>query len=54
MDILKSIAKENGLELNKKKTKILIVRNLHVEKIGEYEVVDKVKYLGVKLVGTGN
>ena len=54
MDILKSIAKENGLELNKKKTKILIVRGPHEEKIGEYEVVDEVKYLGVKLGGTGN
>ena len=54
MDILKSIARENGLELNKKKTKILIVRGPSEEKIGEYEVVNEVKYLGIKLGGKGN
>ena len=54
MNILRSIAKENGLELNKKKTKELIVRGSPVEKIGENEVVNEVKYLGIKLGGKGN
>ena len=49
MDILKSIARENGLELNKKKTKILIVRGPSEEKKGEYEGVNEMKYLQIEL-----
>ena len=53
MEILKTEAGKNGLELNKNKTKILIVRGPHVDKIGEYEVVKEVKYLGIKMGGKG-
>ena len=44
---------KNNLELNKDKTKILIVRGPQETKIGEYEVAKKVKYLGIKLGGRG-
>ena len=53
LEILKTIAGENDLKLNKKKTKILIVRGPQVEKIGEYEVTKEVKYLGINLGGRG-
>ena len=53
LKLLKKEAKKNDLELNKEKTKILIVRGPQVQKIGEYEVIKEVKYLGIKLGGKG-
>ena len=53
LEILKNEAKKNNLELNKDKTKILIVRGPQETKIGEYEVAKEVKYLGTKLGGRG-
>ena len=53
LEILKNEAKKNNLELNKDKTKILIVRGPQETKIGEYEVAKEVKYLGIKLGGRG-
>ena len=49
LEVLKEEAGKNNLELNKEKTKILIIRGPQVEKIGEYEVTKEVKYLGIKL-----
>ena len=51
LEVLKKEAKKNSLELNKEKTKILIVRGPQVEKIGDYEVTKEIKYLGIKLGG---
>ena len=54
LDILKIEGKKNDLELNKEKTKILIVRGPKTtEKIGDFDVVDEVKYLGIQLGGIG-
>ena len=38
---------------NLTKKKVLIIRGPQVPKIGEYEVVKEVKYLGIKLGGKG-
>ena len=54
LEVLKTAGRENGLELNKEKTKIMVVRGQKVKgKIGDYEVEDEVEYLGIQLGGKG-
>ena len=54
LEVLKIAGRKNGLELNKEKTKIMVVWGQKViGKIGDFEVEDEVKYLGIKLGGKG-
>ena len=53
LDILKMEAKKNDLELNKEKTKILVVRGPQTTKIRDYDVEKEIKYLGIQLGGKG-
>merc|ERR1712030_122246 len=50
MEVLKETGKENGLELNLEKTKIMKIRGPEVgDRIGDFEVVKENKYLGIQM-----
>ena len=51
IEVLIELAGEYSLKLNELKTKVLHVRRIEVEKIGEYTVEEEVKYLGIQLEG---
>merc|ERR1711874_145499 len=52
--VLKETGKENGLELNLEKTKIMKIRGPEIgDRLGEFEVVKETKYLGVQIGGRG-
>ena len=54
MEILKTSAKKFGLEINENKSKVMQVRGTEKPKeIGNFKVVDTIKYLGVNLGGKG-
>ena len=54
IEALRESAKEIGLEINEKKSKVLQVRGTQKpEEICGLEVVDEIRYLGVKLGGRG-
>merc|ERR1711874_258146 len=54
LEVLKETGKENGLELNLEKTKILKIRGPEVgDRIGDFEVVKENKYLGIQMMGRG-
>ena len=54
LDILKLTGRKNGLGPNREKTKIMVIRGTNINsKIGDYEVVEEVKYLGIQLGGRG-
>ena len=54
IDLVRKTAKEYGLEISKEKSKVIQIRGSEKPKtIGGFEVVRKVKYLGVLLGGFG-
>ena len=54
INILKNSALQYGLEISEEKSKVLQVRGRErPEKVGNFEVVKEVKYLGVKVGGRG-
>ena len=54
IELLRKTAKEYGLEISEEKSKVLQVRGSEKPKtIGNFEVVKKVKYLGVLVGGYG-
>ena len=54
LDVLEKTGGKNGLELSQEKTKIMRIRGPDVgDKIGKYDVVREVKYLGIQIGGRG-
>ena len=54
LDVLEKTGEKNGLELSQEKTKIMRIRGPDVgEKIGKYNVVREVNYLGIQIGGRG-
>ena len=54
IEVLKQSANQYGLEINEEKSKVLQIRGKDKpNKIGNFEVVEEVKYLGVKVRGRG-
>ena len=52
--VLKSAGGKYGLDINKQKSKVIHIRGTEQHKeIGNFEVVDTVKYLGINLEGKG-
>ena len=54
INILRNSALEYGLEISEEKSKVLQIRGREKpEKVGNFEVVKEVKYLGIKVGGRG-
>ena len=49
IEVLRNSAREYGLEINEGKSKIVQIRSQKPKEICSFEVVNEVKYLGVKL-----
>ena len=54
IEILRNSAREYGLEISEEKSKVLQMRGREKPKtVGNFEVVKKVKYLGIQVGGYG-
>ena len=54
VEVLKTAAIKYGLEVNEEKSKVIKIRGKEdVKEIAKFEVVKEIRYLGIKIGGSG-